>query len=150
MGPRAARATKLAAVSMTSRAVRRPLLMLRSDSIAPRLGPSILHFAFCILNCDDGPMPVVAVIGASNDRHKFGNKALRAFRAQGYTVVPINPRERNVEGERTYATVLEYPGAIDEATLYVPPEVGVQVLDDIAAKGIKTIWLNPGADGDAV
>jgi len=95
-------------------------------------------------------MPVVAVIGASNDRHKFGNKALRAFRAQGYTVVPINPRERNVEGERTYATVLEYPGAIDEATLYVPPEVGVQVLDDIAAKGIKTIWLNPGADGDAV
>ena len=45
-------------------------------------------------------MPTVAVIGASADRRKFGNKALRAFRHRGYTVVPINPHERVVEGER--------------------------------------------------
>jgi len=95
-------------------------------------------------------MPVVAVIGASNDRHKYGNKALRAFRAQGYVVIPINPHEASVEGERAYRSVLEYPGAIDEATLYVQPGVGVQVMDDIAAKKIRTIWLNPGADGPEV
>jgi predicted CoA-binding protein len=46
-------------------------------------------------------MPTVAVIGASDDRRKFGNKALRAFRAQGYTVIPINPRLAEVEGERS-------------------------------------------------
>ena len=96
------------------------------------------------------PMPVVAVIGASNDRRKFGNKALRAFRAQGYTVVPINPTEAEVEGERAYCSVLDYPGDIDEATFYVPPRTGVRVMADVAAKGIGTVWLNPGADGEEV
>ena len=91
-------------------------------------------------------MPVVAVIGASANRRKFGNKALRAFRAQGYTVIPINPHETVVEGERAYASVLDYPGEIDEATVYVQPAVGVGVMAELARKGVKTVWLNPGAD----
>jgi predicted CoA-binding protein len=93
---------------------------------------------------------VVAVIGASNNRRKFGNKALRAFRAEGYTVVPINPAGGLIEGERAYATVRDYPGEIDEATVYVVPRTGVRVMDDLAAKKIPTVWLNPGADGPAV
>jgi predicted CoA-binding protein len=95
-------------------------------------------------------MPVIAVIGASNDRSKFGNKALRAFRNQGYTVVPINPRETTVEGEPAYKSVLDYPGSIDEATFYVPPRAGLKALEDVAAKGISAVWLNPGADGPEV
>ena len=79
---------------------------------------------------------VVAVVGASSDRRKFGNRALRAFRQQGYTVVPINPHETEVEGVRAYASVLDVPGAIDMASFYVPPEIGVQVIDEIARKGI--------------
>jgi hypothetical protein len=92
----------------------------------------------------------VAVIGASADQSKFGNKALRAFRHHGDTVIPINPNATMVEGERAYASVLDYPGEIDEATVYVPPRVGLKVMDEIARKGIKTVWLNPGADGEAV
>jgi uncharacterized protein len=95
-------------------------------------------------------VPVVAVIGASANRRKYGNKALRAFRRQGYTVVPINPHEFEVEGERAYPTVLDYPGAIDEATVYVQPEIALAVMDDLAAKKIPTIWLNPGADAPEV
>jgi predicted CoA-binding protein len=95
-------------------------------------------------------MPTVAVIGASADRRKFGNKALRAFRHRGYTVVPINPHEQVIEGERAYASVLDYPGPIDEATVYVPPEIGAQVVDQIAQKRIPKVWLNPGADARAV
>jgi uncharacterized protein len=95
-------------------------------------------------------MPVVAVIGASADRRKFGNKAVRAFRAHGYTVIPINPHETLVEGERAYASVLDYPGEIDEATVYVQPEVGVSIMGELFLKGIKTVWLNPGADAPAV
>lgn len=91
-------------------------------------------------------MATVAIIGASSDRSKFGNKALRAFRQQGFTVVPINPREREVEGVRAYARVTDYPGTIDEATFYVPPEIGLSVIDDVAAKKIPVVWLNPGAD----
>jgi predicted CoA-binding protein len=41
---------------------------------------------------------VVAVIGASNDRHKFGNRAVRAYQQQGYTVIPINPHETTSKG----------------------------------------------------
>ena len=93
---------------------------------------------------------IVAVIGASNDRRKFGNKALRAFAHQGYTVVPINPHEREIEGHRAYATVLDVPGTIDMATVYVPPEIGIGVMNELAEKKVGEVWLNPGADGPKV
>lgn len=92
----------------------------------------------------------VAVIGASSNRHKYGNKALRAFEQQGFTVLAINPNEESVEGHRTYRSVLDVPGTIDMATVYVPPHIGVKVIEEIARKGIEEVWLNPGADGDNV
>jgi uncharacterized protein len=91
---------------------------------------------------------VVAVVGASNNRRKFGNQALRAYREQGYTVVPINPHEREIEGLTAYPSVLDVPGPIDLATFYVPPDVGERVIHDVIAKGIPEVWLNPGADSD--
>jgi len=90
----------------------------------------------------------VAVVGASSDRSKFGNKALRAFRAEGHTVIPINPNEREVEGLKTYASVLDVPEAIDMATVYVQPEVGQQLLAEFEQKKIPEIWINPGAESD--
>jgi hypothetical protein len=91
---------------------------------------------------------VVAVIGASSDRSKFGNKALRAFRAEGYTVVPVNPNEPEVEGLKTFASVMDVPQAIDMATVYVPPDIGLTLLADFERKGIPEIWVNPGAESD--
>ena len=91
-------------------------------------------------------MPTVAIIGASADRRKFGNKALRAFKSQGYIVIPIHPTATEVEGEKAYASVLDYPEPIDEASVYVPGEIGLPVMDEIARKGIPIVWLNPGAD----
>jgi len=93
---------------------------------------------------------VVAVIGASSNRSKFGNRAVRAFQQQGYTVVPINPHEAEVEGIKSYASVLDVPGAIDMASFYLPPEIGLQVIDEVARKGIPEVWLNPGAESDAL
>jgi predicted CoA-binding protein len=90
----------------------------------------------------------VAVVGASSDRGKFGNKAVRAFQTQGYRVIPINPNEPQVEGLRTYASVLDVPEAIDMATVYVQPSVAVGLLDDFEKKGIPEIWVNPGAESD--
>jgi predicted CoA-binding protein len=91
---------------------------------------------------------VVAVIGASNDRQKFGNRAVRAYRQQGYTVVPINPHEAEVEGLKAYRSILDVPGPVDLASFYVPPEVGEQLIADVARKGVTEVWLNPGADSD--
>ena len=92
----------------------------------------------------------VAVIGASSNRAKFGNKALRAFERQGYVVIPINPTEAEVEGHKAYKSVLDVPGSIDLATVYVPPRTGVRIMEELARKGIGEVWLNPGADGPEV
>jgi predicted CoA-binding protein len=89
---------------------------------------------------------VVAVIGASPDRAKFGNKAVRAFARQGYTVVPIHPKEETIEGLKAYKSVLEVPGPIDMASMYLAPAIGLTVIEDVAKKGIPEVWLNPGAD----
>ena len=91
---------------------------------------------------------VVAVVGASSNRSKFGNKALRAFQAEGYTVVPVNPNEAEVEGLATYRTVLDVPHPIDMATVYVPPDIGITLLPEFEAKQIPEIWVNPGAESD--
>ena len=93
-------------------------------------------------------MKTVAVVGASSSRAKFGNKALRAFRAEGYTVIPINPNEREVEGIPTYPSVLDVPGPIDMATVYVQPDVALALLDEFERKKIPEIWVNPGAESD--
>ena len=91
---------------------------------------------------------VVAVVGASRDRRKFGNRAVRAFLRQGYTVVPINPHEEEIEGLKTYRSVLDVPGPIDMATFYVPPAIGMAVIGEIARKQIAEVWLNPGSESD--
>lgn len=93
-------------------------------------------------------MRTVAVVGASSDRRKFGNKAFRAFQAEGYNVIPINPNEPAVEGVATYASVTDVPGTIDMATVYVPPDVGMTLLDGFEKKQIAEIWINPGAESD--
>jgi predicted CoA-binding protein len=92
----------------------------------------------------------VAVIGASSNRDKFGNKALRAFERRGYKVIPINPNEAEVEGHKTYASVLDVPESIDMATVYVPVRPGVSVMEQLARKGVGEVWLNPGADDERV
>jgi predicted CoA-binding protein len=91
---------------------------------------------------------VVAVIGASNDRSKFGNRAVRAYIQQGFTVIPINPHEDEVEGLKAYKSILDVPGTVDMASFYVPPDVGLHVLDEVAKKGVAEVWLNPGAESD--
>lgn len=95
-------------------------------------------------------MKTVAIIGASNDRQKFGNKALRAFIEAGYNAIPITPHATRVEGVRAYPTVTEVPIPIDMATVYVPPEIGEQIIEGLAKKGIGEVWLNPGAESAAL
>lgn len=93
---------------------------------------------------------IVAVIGASSNRSKFGNRAVRAFLQQGYTVIPVNPHEAEIEGLKAYASVLDVPGPIDMATFYVPPEIGSRVIGEMAQKQIPEVWLNPGSESDAL
>jgi predicted CoA-binding protein len=93
-------------------------------------------------------MPSVAVIGASNARHKYGNKAVRAYLRQGWTVYPVNPTETTVEGLKVYPTLADVPGPVDRVSMYVPPSVGVTLLDAVKAKGTPELFVNPGSESD--
>ena len=95
-------------------------------------------------------MKTIAIIGASNDRHKFGNKAVRAFLQQGYAVYPVNPREETIEGLTAYKSIEEVPGRPEMVSVYLPPTVLLKILPEIAAKGCDELWLNPGTESDAV
>ncbi len=90
-------------------------------------------------------MPSIAVIGASNDRSKYGNRAVRAYQALGWTVYPVNPRESVIEGLAVYKTIADTPQPVDRASLYVPPAVGIGLLDTISAHRVKELWVNPGS-----
>ena len=95
-------------------------------------------------------MKRVAVLGASNDRSKFGNKAVRAYRMQGYEVMPVNPREETIEGLKCYSNVSEIEGDLDLVSVYVRPDILDGLLAGIAAKGAPELWLNPGSESDQV
>jgi predicted CoA-binding protein len=95
-------------------------------------------------------MPTVAVIGASTDRAKYGNKAVRAYLAQGWTVYPVHPKEPAIEGVKAYPSIRDVKGPLDRVTLYVPAAVGEKLLGDIAAVGTKELLVNPGTESDAL
>ena len=92
----------------------------------------------------------VAIIGASNDRAKFGNKAMRAFLQQGYEVFPVNPKEESVEGLQAFKSIADVPVRPQMITVYLPPPILLKVLPDIAARGCDELWLNPGTESDDV
>jgi uncharacterized protein len=92
----------------------------------------------------------VAIIGASNQRDKFGNKAVRAYVAHGHFVFPVNLRERIIEGLPVFRSILDIPAQLDTTLVYVPPEVTLKLLPAIARKGPGALYLNPGSEDDAV
>jgi uncharacterized protein len=96
-------------------------------------------------------MPTVAILGASADRSKYGNKSVRAHRQQGYTVYPVNPKGGEIEGLTAYRTLAEVPqGKLDRVSVYLPPAIGLQALEEIAKRGCDELWLNPGSDDPQV
>ncbi len=99
---------------------------------------------------DNHRMKTVAILGASNDRSKFGNKAVRAFLQQGYVVWPVNPKEEIIEGLPAFKGIGDVPGRPDRVSVYLPPAVLLKILPEIAAKGCDELWLNPGTESEAV
>jgi len=92
----------------------------------------------------------VAIIGASTDRGKFGNKAVRAYLRQGFTVYPVNPKAAEIEGVPAFKSITDVPERPNLISVYLPPPVLLKVLPDIAAKGCDEFWLNPGTESDEV
>ncbi len=86
------------------------------------------------------------VVGASSRRHKFGNKVLRCYQQNGYRAIPVNPVEKEIEGEAVVASVTDLPDCVQSISLITPPQITEKVVEQAVANGIQNIWMQPGAE----
>jgi predicted CoA-binding protein len=93
---------------------------------------------------EEGPW---AVVGASNDRAKYGNKVLRCYMQKGKTpVYPVNPHAQEIEGLAAYPSLGALPRPARAASIITPPEVTETVVREAAELGIRYLWMQPGAE----
>lgn len=88
------------------------------------------------------------VVGASANRDKYGNKVLRCYIKNGYRVIPVNPKEKEIEGIPCVASVMDLPDEVKSISVITPPAITEKVVEMAARKGIKNIWMQPGAQSD--
>lgn len=90
-----------------------------------------------------------AVVGASRDRDKFGNKVLRAYLAANRRAYPVNPLADEVEGLRAVPDLAHLPERVHGISVVTPPHVTERIVEDAIAAGIRHVWLQPGAESGA-
>ena len=90
----------------------------------------------------------IALIGASNDSSKFGNRIYRDLRAKGYHIIPINPKENEIEGDKAYASIDMMESLPDIVNFVVPPHIAIKVAQKAIDLGIKHLWFQPGSESD--
>jgi predicted CoA-binding protein len=86
------------------------------------------------------------VVGASANRDKYGNKVLRCYLQHGLEAIPVNPKEREIEGVDCVASVKELPDEVKSISVITPPYITEQIVETAAARGIWNIWMQPGAE----
>ena len=86
------------------------------------------------------------VVGASTKRHKYGNKVLRCYLQNKQTAIPVNPLEAKIEGIACAATVDDLPDTVSSLSIITPPQITEQIVGQAINKGIKNIWMQPGAE----
>lgn len=94
---------------------------------------------------DGGPF---AVVGASNDRSKFGNRVFRAYLDAGLKAFPINPKADEIEGHTAYASLADLPQRVLGVSIITPPKVTERVVEEAAAASADIVWMQPGAESD--
>jgi len=93
--------------------------------------------------------PAFGVVGASAQRHKFGNKVLRCYLQNGYRAIPVNPNEQQIEGVPCVAGISDLPPDVKSISMITPPAVTEQLVPVAIEKGITGIWMQPGAESPA-
>jgi predicted CoA-binding protein len=91
---------------------------------------------------------VWAVVGASQDQSKFGNRVYRSLRSSGYTVYPVNPRGGELEGAKVYASLADLPQSPEVVDLVVPPSITEKIVKEAHVLGLSRIWMQPGAESE--
>lgn len=92
----------------------------------------------------------IAVVGASRDRRKFGNKGVRAYASAGWEVFPVNLHEDEIEGLPVFRSLQDVPVPLDRVSLYLPPGRTRTLLAELAEMSGTQVWFNPGSADRAV
>lgn len=90
--------------------------------------------------------PAFGVAGASTSREKYGNKVLRCYLQHGKRAIPVHPKERAIEGAACVASVADLPPEVKSLSIITPPPVTEQVVEAAIARGIRNVWMQPGAE----
>ncbi|MFN3167935.1 MAG: CoA-binding protein [Phycisphaeraceae bacterium] len=90
-----------------------------------------------------------AVVGASADRSKYGNKVLRVYLQNKKKVFPVNPRGGEIEGLQAYPDLASLPELPHGVSIITPPSVTERVVEQAVQLGIEHLWMQPGAESDA-
>lgn len=93
--------------------------------------------------------PAFAVAGASNNRQKFGNKVLRCYQQHNKRVFPVNPNESVIEGLNSVPQLADLPAEVESLSIITPPPITEKIVKQAIAKGIRNIWIQPGAENAA-
>ncbi len=88
----------------------------------------------------------IAVVGASNERDKFGNLACRELKIRGFRVYPVNPHENEIHGERCYRTINELGTLIDRMLVVLPPDMTRKLVRDLNPEIVSYVWMQNGAE----
>ena len=91
---------------------------------------------------------LIALVGASNDKNKYGNKILLDLHYKNYNVVPINHREDSIAGLKAYSKVQDLPSRPSIINFVVPPEIGLIITKELVEEGYDHFWYQPGAESE--
>jgi predicted CoA-binding protein len=90
-----------------------------------------------------------AVVGATDNPEKYGNRIVKNLKNRGYEVYPVNPKIDRLEDSKCYASLDAIPVKVDVVDFVVPPGVTEAILKDCQRLGLHRIWLQPGSENEA-
>lgn len=90
-----------------------------------------------------------AVLGASSNRTKYGNKVLRCYLHHNKKVYPVNPHEQQIEGLKVVPVLSDLPDEVTSISIITPPPITEQIVNEAIKKGIKNIWMQLRAESNS-
>ncbi len=94
--------------------------------------------------------PLIAVVGATDSPGKYGGVIYRHLKRKGFRVVGVNPGRDTVDGDPVYPSLSDLPEEPDIVDVVVPPNVTLDVIDEVEAMADGAIWVQPGAENEKV
>ncbi|HEV7377190.1 MAG TPA: CoA-binding protein [Pyrinomonadaceae bacterium] len=91
----------------------------------------------------------IAVVGLSSSPARASNGVAGYMKRQGYKIIPVNPKEEQVFGEKSYATLADVPVKIDLVDVFRRSEEAGKVVDEAIKVGAKAVWLQEGVIDNA-